>query len=354
MITQPIEGLAAAFTRACKARPDQVSDHIFSVGGAPVYARVAGTSVARILARSLVPGVADGPGLTLDLWDEEATAIAPVGVPSQRDGLVRPGPAGEQLGIWSGGRYVRYAGPDFEIRLDRASQRAVGWLRSERLLSSWHRARPLQTLFISWLGTRGMTAVHAAMVARGGTGVLLAGPPLSGKSTSIAACGGGGSDLLGDETIALQNQDGKVFGHCVHAALKLRREGLTRHPALAGRTHDCGPPWQDDAVAFLGEAFPGQVVASARVGAIGFPTVVDAKPTTFSPIGAGEAMRKLTGCMLSVEPGNVGSGFARIADLVHRLPCYSISVGTETHGIAHGLAALITHLWPGSTEPVAV
>lgn len=348
MTAEPIGDLAAGFARACAARPDQLAERVYSVGGVPVYARVVGEDVTRILDRSLVPGVGDGPGLTLELWDEEATAVAPAALSSQHDGAVRAGPAGEELGIWSDARWVRYAGPDFEIRLDRVAQRGVGWLRSERLLSSWHRARPLQTLFIAWLSPRGLTAVHAAMVARHGRGVLLAGPALSGKSTSTAACGAGGLDLLGDETIALEARDGQVIGHAVHAAVKLRRAGLERHPGLDGRTHDCGPPWQDDAVAFLGEVFPGQVAASAEVVALGFPKLGEAPETTFAPLRTSEAMRILTGCMLSIEPGNVAASFAAVADLVDRLPAYRVRIGTDTARIPDGIDALLTHLAPGS------
>ena len=78
------------------------------------------------------------------------------------------------------------------------TEQAVGWVRSHQRLMPWHRTRPLQTLFIPWLGDRRRIVVHAAMVALRGRGIVLAGPPRSGKSTTIAACAAAGMQVLGD------------------------------------------------------------------------------------------------------------------------------------------------------------
>ncbi len=343
-MSDSIRVLSETFARACEARPDQVSERVFSVGGGPVYARIAGSDVTRILERSLAPGVADGPGLRLELWDEEATGVALEATLGIDHDLDRGGAGGEQLGFSADGRYVRFAAPTFEIRMDRAQRHAVGWLRSEKLLSSWHRARPLQTLFFPWIATRGATVVHAAMVARAGSGIILAGPALSGKSTSTAACAVAGFQLLGDEAIVLELDEGRVIGHCVHAAVKLRREGIGRHPALEPWTHTCGPPWQDEAVAFLGEAFPDQVAASAEVVALGFPQLVEEPATTFTPLRPGQALRVLTGCLLSVEPGNVPAAFAALADVVDLVPAYRISIGSDTSQLPAGIDDLLRQL----------
>jgi hypothetical protein len=134
----------------------------------------------------------------------------------------------------------------------------------------------------------------------------------------------------------------------VHAAVKLRHEGLSRHPELEGRTYDCGPPWTDDAVAFLGDVFPDQVVARAEVGALAFPVLVAEPDTTFSPIGPAEALRTLTGCLLSIEPGSVGTAFAQAAELVDRLPIYRVCVGTDTTRIPEAIGVLVRRVRPRS------
>lgn len=348
MSAEAIDLLAERFASARAARPLAASEQVLMVGGAPVRARVVGRELAMILGRALVPADADweadrGDGgiLELELWDEGEAGVGLEQRPSRPSDFERWGPAGERLGITPNGRYVRFSGPDFEIRLDRIRQRAVGWVRSASLLSSWHRARPLQTLFVAWIGARGGTALHAALVSRSGAGVLLPGPGLSGKSTVTAACGDRGFDLLGDETAVLELRDQTVRGHSVHAAIKLRRAGLNRHPGLAGLTHDCGPPWENEVVAFVQEAFPGQVVASVPLAALAFPTLSPDPETTFAPIPRAEALRLLMGCVLSVEPGNVGEAFAAIGDTVDRIPAYRLSVGFATDRIPDAVDAMI-------------
>ena len=282
-----------------------------------------------MLGRSWAPGAAGQGGLLLELWDEAATGVGGAPFARGEESIEREGPAGERLAFAPGG-HVRFSGPDFDIRLDREAQHAIGWIRDVELLSSWHRARPLQTLLMTWLGDLDRTVIHAAMVARDGAGVLLCGPAHSGKSTTTAICAAAGLDVLGDETVALETRGEEIHGHTVHAAVKLRREGLERHPALAGRTETCGPPWQDEAVAFLGEAFPGQVVTSARVAALGFPFLADVPETTFGSFRRSAGLRILTGSMLSVEPGNVASSFDQAGDAIARVPAYRIGIGTET------------------------
>ena len=333
--------LAEGFARACDARPDEVFEGVFQSGGAPVYARVAGREAAAILSRSLASGAGDGPGLRLDLWDEEATGVGfePADWGNHRWRAWAPG---ERLRISADGRYVRFSGLDFDVRLDRESEYAVGWLRSERLLSSWHRARPLQMLLLTWIASRGLTAVHAAMVARDGRGVLLAGPTRRGKSTVAAACAAAGFDVFGDEVIALEPSENGVIGHGVYTAVKLRREGLDRHPTLDGMTITYGEPWNDEAVAFLGEVFPGQVPGCAQLAVLAFPMLDDAETTSFAPIGAGRAARELIGCILSAEPGNVAAGFAVVTAAAERVPAYRLRIGTATERVPKRVEALLS------------
>ena len=207
----------------------------------------------------------------------------------------------------------------------------------------WHRTRPLQTLFVPWLGDRRRIVVHAAMVALRGRGIVLAGPPRSGKSTTIAACAAAGMQVLGDETIAIEIRDNRVWGHCLHGAVKLRAQGLHRHPVPQGETEMLGAPWQEEAVvAFLDSAFPGQVVASAEIVALGFPHLVSEPATNASAMPPGQALRSLTGSVLSVEPGRVGSMFDAAADIALRVATYSVAIGASADRIAQGLTELLT------------
>ena len=341
----PLRELDEGFDRARTRCPDQLVEEVFSVGGVSVRGQLVGLDLAHLFARSLArdPGTSKQPALTLQLWDEQATGVTPGLLPPQQDGIVKLGAAGEKLGFSADGRILHFSTPHFDIRLDRHDQRAVGWVRSHQRMMPWHRTRPLQTLFVPWLGERGRIVVHAAMVAHKGRGIVLAGPPHSGKSTTIAACAAAGLDVLGDETIAIEIRDDQVWGHCLHGAVKLRRAGLHRHPPPNGETEMLGAPWQEEAVVtFLDSAFPGQVVPTAEVVALGFPHLVPAEETTATAIPPGRALRQLTGSVLSMEPGRVGSTFDAAADVAMRVTTYSVAIGTSAQGIADGLVALLS------------
>jgi hypothetical protein len=340
------------FAAACASRPGEVHQATFSVGGYAVEARVVGAELAGVLARSLARGCG-GPVLRLHLWDEAATEVPSGPRLCPKESGERHGPAGERLAFAVGSRHLRFSGPDFDIRLDRDRGHAVGWVRDAAALSSWHRARPLQAMLMPWLSDLGRTVVHAAMVARGDAGILLAGPSHSGKSTTAAICAAAGFQVLGDETIALQLGEHGVTGNTIHAAVKLRRDGLERHPALVGRTESCGPPWQDESVAFLGDLFPDQVVPSAQLVALGFPTLVDDPQTTFAPLRRGVALRVLTGCVLSVEPGNVTDSFEAIGQTVARVPAFRISIGRDTGRIPDALDDVIRAVRPAGDRSAA-
>ena len=171
-----------------------------------------------------------------------------------------------------------------------------------------------------WLTDRRLAAVHAAMVARDGLAVLLAGPSGSGKSTAAAACALEGFDVLGDESIALEPHEKLVYGHCMHAAIKIRLEGLRR---LTGIRDHIGQSSDDQAVVFLREAFPEQVAPSARVGAIALLELTDEPESRFQWIGGAEALRVLIGCLLaidSVDAADRARAFQTVAAALELLP----------------------------------
>jgi hypothetical protein len=310
----------------------------FTVGGQPVDATIAGSALAATLRRSLFPGDG-GVGLRLHLWDEAETGVsAPDRLPG--DPFPDRNASGERFILESSGRYGRYSSPDFEVHLDRARDRAIGWIRAEAALEYWHRARPLRTLFTSWLSDRGCAVLHAAMVAFGDCGLALPAKSHSGKSTCAAACLAAGMDVLGDETLAIEERDGVLLGHGLHGVIKLRRHGIDAHGELATRLHSMGPGWPDDLLGYLQELHPRRLRASAPLRAIAFPRPASERGTTYERVSAARALRLLAGCLLSVGPADLAGAFDVAASICRRLPAYVLDVGTDPAGIPMALRAL--------------
>lgn len=334
---------AHAFSRACAGQAGHVTEQTFTVGGRPVAARIAGPALARTFARAMLPGPTvgrEGAALRLDLWDEGATGV-PAPVRADDDPYPDRGESGERFMLAPGGAHGRLSSPDFEIHLDRDATHVVGWIRATDTLAYWHRARPLRTLLTPWLADRGCIVLHAAMVARPGAGIVLAAPSLSGKSTCAAACGAAGFDVLGDDTVALEQRGDELVGHAVHAAVKLRRDGLERHGELSARVAAAGMPWADDAVAYVDELFPGRLVPTARVAAIAFPRLGPSPQTTFERLGGAAALRALVGCILRVDPRDLSRGFDAAPAMLDRVAVYRVTVGQDASAIPSAFDALL-------------
>ncbi len=99
------------------AYPHTMREGTFSVGGLRMRVRCSGALHWEQLEGALLPAEGDA-GLALEIWDSEESGLAPVVERWPDDAELRPGRHGEALGFLPGGE-LRYAGPDFDLRLDR-------------------------------------------------------------------------------------------------------------------------------------------------------------------------------------------------------------------------------------------
>jgi hypothetical protein len=99
---------------------------------------------------------------------------------------------------------------------------------------------------------RGFEVLHASGVVLDGGAILFAGVPGAGKSSLAAALTRGGAGLLGDDAIALREENGELLAHPGAGSIYLRaaerdrlsaeeREGLGAATAFAGRERYATP-----------------------------------------------------------------------------------------------------------------
>jgi hypothetical protein len=331
--------LAAAFEEATAARPEEVRQARAWIGGRGAAIRVAGEELFDSLVRTLAPAPDDvAAELHIDLWDAAATGVpVPDGPPLHGE---RRDLAGGWLVRSPDRRWLAHHHPDVELWVDRARGHLVGGVRTRRESIGWHPARPLQTILIPWLASLGMTVIHAAAVADRGVGALVAGPSGQGKSTTAAASLAAGLQLLGDDTVAVEQTADGWIGHCMHATVKTRTAATRLHPsavALAGR-------WAGESVLYVSEARAGAVAPSARIAAVLLPRPSDREDSTLEPVKAGAALAVLTGAALSLEPGEVAAGFERVSALVEAVPAFRLHVGREPASIPRAVAPLLADL----------
>jgi hypothetical protein len=325
---------ARLFAAVLESAP--ISSGTFAVGGRRLAVRCAGAAHWEELQRAFIPSVAGDEDLALDLWDVDETGV-PMPDPGWLETIeLRHGSHGEALGAAPDGSVYRYAGPAFDIWLDRSQGHAVGGV-SSRLLSPWHRLRPWQALLVPALAGTGMETVHAAMVSRDGRGVLLPGPNGSGKSTVACACLAAGLGVLGDEAICVEVAEAGVWrGHAVHAVLKLSASGLARFPEVMRRAERYDDPVTDERYLAIAGA-PG----SAEIGAIAFPRLGERDETRVEPIGSARAAAELLRAALSVETSRLDATFERLTSLADQTPSFALEVGRDPMGITPAVADLL-------------
>jgi hypothetical protein len=318
-----------------------LSTATFLVGGRRLRVRCLGSVQWNDLVQTFLPGSPGPRELALDLWDSDEV---PVRIPAAPwpDGIeLRGGVDGAALGLLPGGTVFRYAGPAFDILLDRASSHAIGWVSTARL-PPWMRLRPWQDLLIAALAGFGTETLHAAMVARHGIGVVLPGMSGAGKSTVCAACLAAGYDFLGDDAIAIDLEGGVLTGHAVHAVVKLSADGLAKTPDLASKSEryeDVGP--EERSLRLGGGGFPG-VIASAKIAAITFPARVDADSSSLQPLSRGACVAELLRHALSAAHGRLAETFAALTEVADTVPGFRLNVGRRPSGIAATIDELLS------------
>jgi len=312
------------------------------IGGIPARFCFAGSAMSdKILPamRHLVVDEQVSPELTLFSWDQQSTGIA------------LPPPNWDLLDFHDRAN-ARVSGDGrfslcYERRLDLFSitdlQRdvAIAWTHDAQMLPSDFQGTPLERLLQSWLKTKGLLVVHAGAVGVPGAGVLLAGRSGSGKSTtSVRAIES--SLLYAGDDCALVEGGSEPKIHALYNSARLRRDALEAIPAMEDVVVNPVRSRADKALVFLDTFRPDQLATILPLRAVVLPRVrgsVDTEVTRAAPIEAYRAIAPDTA--LTMLGGDARGVLALIKELVSELPCYHLSLGTDSEGVTRALQGLL-------------
>jgi hypothetical protein len=197
----------------------------------------------------------------------------------------------------------------------------------------WLVSHPLFTIPLAELLKRqGLYMVHAAGVAAGGKGILLAGASGSGKTTLALALVRGGFHFLGDDTVFLAAPG--TAGGDLHVlafpdeaditdqtvAFFPELSALARSPGAGGRPKQAFSATSLYGLAPCWECRPELLV---------FPSPSGADRSVIAPMPKGEALLQIVCNVLRTEPGSAQAHLDALAALVHRCRCYRLQTGRD-------------------------
>jgi len=312
------------------------------------------------LEHLLAPSAQGPPGLTVHIRDEESTGVR---LPPVSWKLDRIGLRGEALD-YSDVRFLTAVQTDVKAlsMLDRQRGVASYWVARGEDLPVYERAAPLKTVLHWWLRERGLPMIHAGAVGTAaGTSprihppvganpgvrpipeegaVLLVGQTGAGKSTAALACLDAGMRYLSDDRCLLALEP-EPRVHCIYNAAKLRPEQMRRFPRLLPAVRNPGEAETEKALVFVNEYAPERLAPSLPVRAVLLARVSGKSGTSVEPVSPAPVLRELAVSSMIYQPGMARDELRMMADLVRRVPCYRIHLGSDLESVPRGVAQAI-------------
>jgi hypothetical protein len=275
--------------------------------------------------------------LTVDIWDTATSGVPgppTLGEPLAPDGI-GPFYYFEESGVRALRRWDTLSVLDFE------SRRAWFWAEDAARMRSWDWASPLRAILHWWLGYHGILQVHGGAVGTSDGGVMVVGRGGSGKSTTTLACLSSGLRYAGDDFVGLAVEP-EPWVHSLYGSGKLEPHHLAAFPALQEWVSNPVREANDKVIVFAQEAARGGVIKGFPLRAVLVPRVVAKEPQSrlepISPVAALAALAPST--VFQLHPPQP-DGLAKMAQLVKRVPCLSLELGSDVDRIPDPVLAFL-------------
>ena len=341
--------LESSFERALQ-NVDGTCERFYRIGGFTIRFRFAGEALLPVVAPALshlVTEPVDSPDLTVCLWDRASTGTRMHMLSSYfrylswfwYDHMDKRG----ELKYFNG-KYIRAAfnpGSRIVSMLDLNRRLALSWTESAKDVPWYETGAPLKTILHWWLSHRGCQMVHAASVGSSTGGALLIGKGGSGKSTAALACLSSSLMYAGDD-YCLVTAEPSPTAYCLYNTAKLKKDtDLERFPHLAHCEYNPNRKEGEKLMMFVNDHFPEKIVEGFPLKVILAPYVTGKAETTVQPMSAGTALLNLAPSTIVQLPGAGQAALQTMAQLIRRLPCYRLEVGTDVTKIPQAIEGLL-------------
>jgi GT2 family glycosyltransferase len=316
-----------------------VVERSYLVAGYSVRLRFAGPALVEPMTRALAhhEPSATPPDLTIHLGDSFSTAVdlpARLGVQG-----TETNPAGW---IHRGKRLRARFQPDYQSlhMLETSRDVALFWTGDARCIRFWEKGAPLLLIFHWWMASHGRQLVHAAALGNETGGVLLVGKGGAGKSTTALACLQSDLSYAGDDyhLIALEPVP---FAFNLYNSAKVEAARLPDFEQLRGAVANPGDLPEEKALVFLNECLPEKISPGFPIRAVLVPRVTGRRETSVEPASPAAALAALAPSTLFQLRERDADSLAVMAELLRRVPSYTLELGTDLSQIAAVILELL-------------
>jgi hypothetical protein len=211
-----------------------------------------------------------------------------------------------------------------------ASGRAQVVVEAPEDRDTWVLSHPVLSLVImEFLKRRGFFPVHAAGLALGARGLLLAGTSGAGKSTLSVALVRSGFAFLSDDTVFIERSASGWRARSFPDQIDLCADAPSLFPELQTVSHQAShagwPKFQLRAEHIYGASIPVDVAPSVLM----FPSVCGTPATALRPLSPSAALLALAPNVLLTHAATSQRHFDALAGLVAQCGCFRLDTGRD-------------------------
>lgn len=235
-------------------------------------------------------------------------------------------------GVIEEGRPVFRGEDGSRLAIDVAGRSADASIPAATLESPPWILRDLFSAGLTWLlRAEGRFAVHAAAVRQGDTGLLIVGPPMSGKTTLALNFVRRGWAWVSDDKVTIESRGGRPLVTGLFGQSNVDPGLAAWFPELAGLAGRApAHPHSPKRVVAIGDEYPVGSAPELTPTHLLFPEVIDAGPTRIESLAAPAALAALLrqSPMLN-EPATARAQMTLLAATVSGAPAWRLKAGRD-------------------------
>jgi hypothetical protein len=317
----------------------------YSIAGHTVRICFAGPALPPLLTPALehlMPANPDvEPDLTIYVWDSRSTGVPPPPCPWTQQQLDLRGEAP----AYSDERFLTAAQHDvnaFSI-FDRLQKIGVYWIDESGSLRAYERAAPLKVILHWWLREHRLPMVHAGVVGTAQGAALLIGKTGAGKSTTTLACLSAGMHYVADDRCLLKLEP-EPQALCIYNSAKVYPKQMQLFPQLLPAITNQHELAEEKALVYVNEVLPHQIAHRLPIRVLLLAKISGNPATTISEVSRIAVLRELSTSTLVYQPGAAHEEVHAMSELVRRVPCYQLNLGTDLMQIPSTITQIIDEI----------